>query len=290
MKRRVLIHHEGALLHDNNVGSLTSLSRIIHRNTNQSFASIITRRNDLNNFDNISFLDNTNEFDNEETSIQIFTRSHSRYIYTSHNVLSSYTTGDASGNDLIDSNKEDIVKENVMQLALRATQVSWFVLAFTVSFWETLLLLLIMINDSMFSPYLLYITGSYAAHIADSLKATFLHTLHEVLPLGNENGNDEYLTLTDIVGHQQVHQGHPDCNGSSLNLRILWENGEETYEPLNKFAADAPVESEWRRLNLRSCFILCIHYAECLRWGVRNLIGRKSRRVERPPPPFWMHD
>ena len=52
----------------------------------------------------------------------------------------------------------------------------------------------------------------------------------------------EYWAFRRIVGHQHVHPGHPDYKGSSYNLRILWENGEETIKPPKKIAEDAPVE------------------------------------------------
>ena len=54
-----------------------------------------------------------------------------------------------------------------------------------------------------------------------------------------------YWAFRKIVGHQKVDQRHPDYNGSSYNLRILWENGDETIEPLKVFATDAPVECAW---------------------------------------------
>ena len=43
-----------------------------------------------------------------------------------------------------------------------------------------------------------------------------------------------YWAFRKIIGHQRVHQGDPDYNGSSYNLRISWENGDETIERLKK--------------------------------------------------------
>ncbi len=51
-----------------------------------------------------------------------------------------------------------------------------------------------------------------------------------------------FWAFRKIIGHQKIHQDHPDYKGSSYNIRILWENGDETIEPLIEFAKDAPVE------------------------------------------------
>ena len=54
--------------------------------------------------------------------------------------------------------------------------------------------------------------------------------------------NGENWAFKKIIGRQWVYQGHPDYKDRSFNLWILWENGEETIEPLKKFAADVLVE------------------------------------------------
>ena len=45
-----------------------------------------------------------------------------------------------------------------------------------------------------------------------------------------------------IAAHQgPLRKGDPGYNGSKYNVLIEWENGEQTYEPLNTIAADDPV-------------------------------------------------
>jgi hypothetical protein len=45
----------------------------------------------------------------------------------------------------------------------------------------------------------------------------------------------------EILAHQgPLTKEHPDYNGSSYNLKIEWESGEITYEPLNVIAIDEP--------------------------------------------------
>ena len=64
---------------------------------------------------------------------------------------------------------------------------------------------------------------------------------NDVMDYLSRNANcydGEYWAFQRIVGHQHVHQGHPDYKGSSYNLRILWKNGEETIESLKEFAED----------------------------------------------------
>ena len=45
-----------------------------------------------------------------------------------------------------------------------------------------------------------------------------------------------------ILSHEEVDRRSPAYQGSKFNLRILWENGEITDEPLTIFGRDAPVE------------------------------------------------
>ncbi len=59
----------------------------------------------------------------------------------------------------------------------------------------------------------------------------------------NEHGESSvYWELCHIVSHQgPLHQHHPDYKGSPYNVKVEWENGECTDEPLAIIAADAPV-------------------------------------------------
>ena len=51
-----------------------------------------------------------------------------------------------------------------------------------------------------------------------------------------------YSELRHILSHQgHLPQRHRNCNGSPHNVRVEWENGEITDEPLNIIAEDAPV-------------------------------------------------
>jgi hypothetical protein len=45
-----------------------------------------------------------------------------------------------------------------------------------------------------------------------------------------------------IVGHKRpLNKDHPNYNGSSYNIKVEWENGEITSEPLNIIASNDPV-------------------------------------------------
>ena len=45
-----------------------------------------------------------------------------------------------------------------------------------------------------------------------------------------------------IAAHEgPLRKGDPGYNGSKYNVLIEWENGEQTYEPLDTIAADDPV-------------------------------------------------
>ena len=45
-----------------------------------------------------------------------------------------------------------------------------------------------------------------------------------------------------IIGHQgPLRENHPDYKGSSYNVLVAWETGEQTYEPLDLIAKDDPV-------------------------------------------------
>ena len=54
--------------------------------------------------------------------------------------------------------------------------------------------------------------------------------------------NDVIWNFRRIVGHEgPLARNHPDYNGSNFNVKIEWENGEITSEPLNVIASDDPV-------------------------------------------------
>jgi hypothetical protein len=49
-------------------------------------------------------------------------------------------------------------------------------------------------------------------------------------------------TLTDVIGHQdQLRKSHKDWKGFHYNVLLLWEDGSETYEPLEMIIKDDPV-------------------------------------------------
>ena len=52
----------------------------------------------------------------------------------------------------------------------------------------------------------------------------------------------EYWNYRNIITHKATPRIHPNYKGSSYNLRILWENGEHSDEPLKVFGKDAPVD------------------------------------------------
>jgi hypothetical protein len=49
-------------------------------------------------------------------------------------------------------------------------------------------------------------------------------------------------TFTDVIGHQgPLRKSHKDWKGSLYNVLLLWEDGSETYEPLDMIIKDDPV-------------------------------------------------
>ena len=50
-----------------------------------------------------------------------------------------------------------------------------------------------------------------------------------------------YWKFRKIVSHQHVDRNHPDYNGSSINVIVEWENGEQTVEPLAIIAESDPI-------------------------------------------------
>ena len=68
---------------------------------------------------------------------------------------------------------------------------------------------------------------------------------NDIIEYMNRDSNmydGEYWQYLEIIGHHKVSTDHPTYKGSSTNLRILWENGDETDEPLQKFGDDAPID------------------------------------------------
>ena len=52
----------------------------------------------------------------------------------------------------------------------------------------------------------------------------------------------EYWQFYNILGIQNTPPGHEYKMGSKYNVKMLWETGEVTYEPLDCLAKDVPVE------------------------------------------------
>ena len=72
-----------------------------------------------------------------------------------------------------------------------------------------------------------------------------LLTYNEVVGYINKEVTDEtgeYWQFREILGFQHTPQGHKDRMGSKYNVKMLWETGEITYEPLDFLARDIPVE------------------------------------------------
>ena len=67
----------------------------------------------------------------------------------------------------------------------------------------------------------------------------------EIFSRQDEDDSDSDAVLWKykaIVGHQgPLRKGHPDWKGSQYNVRVEWETGEVTYEPLSAIAKDDPV-------------------------------------------------
>ena len=69
-------------------------------------------------------------------------------------------------------------------------------------------------------------------------------TYNKILDHINVSEDDDLIEwkFKAITAHEgPLATSHPNYNGSSYNLRIEWENGEITNEPLNIIAADDPV-------------------------------------------------
>jgi hypothetical protein len=49
-------------------------------------------------------------------------------------------------------------------------------------------------------------------------------------------------TFSSIEGHKvPIRKGHPDHKCSSFNVLVKWEDGSQSYEPLDEMAADDPI-------------------------------------------------
>ena len=79
-----------------------------------------------------------------------------------------------------------------------------------------------------------------------------------------DEDSDIVWKFKDIVRHEgPLNQNHPSYKGSRFNVKVSWENGEITYEPLGAIAADDPVSCAQYELknNLlqTDIFVFCIH-------------------------------
>ena len=58
----------------------------------------------------------------------------------------------------------------------------------------------------------------------------------------NDNVDDLHWHFCEILSHEEVNRHSQLYQGSNFNVRVLWDNGEITDEPLQLFGRDAPVE------------------------------------------------
>ena len=57
-----------------------------------------------------------------------------------------------------------------------------------------------------------------------------------------DDGEDDIWRFETILDHDgPINSNDPHYKGSSWNLKILWENGETTWEPLSIIAATDPI-------------------------------------------------
>ena len=64
----------------------------------------------------------------------------------------------------------------------------------------------------------------------------------DIISSQDQDDTDKLWTFKDIVAHEgPLTKRHPSYKGSSYNVKILWEDGSETYEPLDGIAKDTPV-------------------------------------------------
>ena len=76
----------------------------------------------------------------------------------------------------------------------------------------------------------------------DKKDIMFYNDIVEYLSRDTSLYDGEYWHFRKVIGHKETPQNHRSYKGSSYNVRMLWENGEKTSEPLKIFAKDAPVE------------------------------------------------
>jgi hypothetical protein len=68
---------------------------------------------------------------------------------------------------------------------------------------------------------------------------SFLSNVHEVDQYDEDSDIQQFK---DIVDHEgPLNPNHPNYKGSKYNLRIEWEDGDYTFEPLCTIGADDPV-------------------------------------------------
>ena len=66
----------------------------------------------------------------------------------------------------------------------------------------------------------------------------------EYITKNKEQDEDQAIVwkFKHIAGHQgPLNKGDPKYNGSKFNVRVEWETGESTYEPLDVISADDPI-------------------------------------------------
>ena len=64
----------------------------------------------------------------------------------------------------------------------------------------------------------------------------------EFLTRDRNSKDGEKWAYREFLNHVHTPLGHKDRKGSEYNVLVLWENGEQTYEPLSILAKDAPVD------------------------------------------------
>ena len=58
----------------------------------------------------------------------------------------------------------------------------------------------------------------------------------------NERNDGKHVwTFTEILGHKVVKPGDDDYHGSSVNVRVQWDDGSQTWEPLTIIGKDDPI-------------------------------------------------
>ena len=68
------------------------------------------------------------------------------------------------------------------------------------------------------------------------------HEVCEYLTRDRNSEDGEQWKYREFLNHIHTPVGHKDRKGSEYNVLVLWENGEQTYEPLSILAKDAPID------------------------------------------------